>query len=157
MDVTLRVVPWELQYGTTRFHRSPWITTRRAGDFTCCSETAFSERIRPVGKRASNRPNSSLRMLHPVLHSGILRVSGRLSRVEGHFEKLHPAILPYKSKVTDPIIDYEHRSLGHFGRDMVRGTSYVIGIGLSNVTMPSADSYPLVFRVDESKHLRWLN
>ena len=64
--------------------------------------------------------SSALRKLNPVVHDGILRVGGRLNRLDGSFEENNPIILPYRSVVTDLIISYEHQALGHFGRDMVR-------------------------------------
>ena len=61
----------------------------------------------------------SVYKLNPVLKDDLLVVGGRLTRAEIMPEAKHQIILPYKSRVTDLIIEECHLNMGHMGRESV--------------------------------------
>lgn len=65
------------------------------------------------------KKSSSLYKLNPVLHDGIIRVGGRLSRAIMPEESKQPAILHKGLHITTLIIREIHENLGHSGRNHV--------------------------------------
>ena len=65
--------------------------------------------------------SSSLIRLKPVMINGIIRVGGRLGSQELQFDERHPIILPYKSHVTDLLVEHYHIESGHMGRQYILG------------------------------------
>ena len=65
--------------------------------------------------------NSSIYKLDPFIdiENGLLRVGGRLVRMECSDVAKHPALLPYRSHVTRLIIRGIHENTGHIGRNHV--------------------------------------
>ena len=57
----------------------------------------------------------SVYKLNPVLKDDLLVVGGQLTRMEIMPEAKHQIILPYKSHVTDWIIEECHLNMGHMG------------------------------------------
>lgn len=76
----------------------------------------FTEDISSLEKEQVVSKRSSLLTLHPFLDSqGLLRVGGRLVNASLSFDAKYPVILPSYCHVTDLLIEYEHRYLGHAG------------------------------------------
>lgn len=68
--------------------------------------------------RNVNRKSSIFR-LDTVLDHGILRVGGRLSRMAMPEEQKHPAILPKRHHVSEPLLHHIHQQVGHCGRNHI--------------------------------------
>ena len=79
----------------------------------------FSLEIARLEKEMCVSRKSSLIKLKPIFSEGILRVGGRLDASNLEFQERCPAILPYRSHVTDLIISYFHVKMGHMGRATV--------------------------------------
>ena len=72
--------------------------------------------------RSSNTVNShsNLKSLSPFLDDeGLLRVGGRLSHAQLHYDERHPVILPANSFLTKLIVRFEHERLLHSGAQAV--------------------------------------
>nr|XP_054775363.1 uncharacterized protein LOC129283739 [Lytechinus pictus] len=99
---------------------------------------AFEDELRTLGGiegatrkgRRLVKSKSRLHQLDPFIDTeGILRVGGRLTRVEGPFELKHPAILP-QCHITELLVAHCHAEIAHQGRGMtinhVRAKGYWI-------------------------------
>ncbi|XP_035989853.1 uncharacterized protein LOC118561756 [Fundulus heteroclitus] len=85
----------------------------------CYSQHAsFKEEIKDLQRGASVVKNTSdIYRLDPVLHQGLLRVGGRLSRSVLPEEQKHPLILSKDQHVSKLILRDLHQQLGHAGRN----------------------------------------
>ena len=73
------------------------------------------------GKRLSKK--HYLKALNPFLDSdGLLRVGGRLSKSHMDFDSRHPVILHGKHRLTNLLIEREHKRPCHAGPKMLLGT-----------------------------------
>ena len=73
------------------------------------------------GTHNSNGVNrsSSLFKLDPFLDSnGILQVGGRLRRSKLTINEAHPVVLPKTSNITEAVVIWSHRTIGHGGRGL---------------------------------------
>ncbi|KAK3886009.1 hypothetical protein Pcinc_009834 [Petrolisthes cinctipes] len=80
---------------------------------------SFSEELSALKGGLKVKSNSSLYKLNPVLHDGLIRVGGRISKAPICFDAKHPIILPYKHHITEIIIQEFHERAGHQGREHV--------------------------------------
>ena len=61
--------------------------------------------------------SSSLFKLDSFLDSkGVLQVIGRLSRSELTSSEAHPVVLPKTSNITEAVVIWSHKTIGHGGR-----------------------------------------
>ncbi len=106
-------------------------------------------------KQAVMKKSSGIYMLDPFLDcDGVLRVGGRLSRVDMSKDVKHPIILPRKCHMTTLIIWYFHAKVQHSGRGIilneVRASGYWIVNGNTAVRSVIAKCircrYPLASR-----------
>ena len=83
----------------------------------------FSEVIALVKKRKQLSKKHYLKPLNPFLDSdGLLRVGGRLSKSKMDFDSRHPVILHGKHRLTNLLIEREHKRLCHAGPKLLLGT-----------------------------------
>lgn len=68
------------------------------------------------------KKSSHLYKLDPVITDRVVRVGGRLSKSALPEEAKHPAILPKASHVSNLILQYVHRKVGHRGRNHMLST-----------------------------------
>lgn len=71
-----------------------------------------------ISELTSNKPLSNKQLLHLksfLDNSGLLRVGGRLDHANISYQQKHPLVLPSKNSITNLILTYEHRRLGHAG------------------------------------------
>ena len=82
----------------------------------------FSEEIDRLQRKMPLRDNSSIRDLDPFLHDGLLRVGGRLGRIDGDnaWMDVHQIIVPHQSTVAYLIARYFHEQ-GHIGTEWTIG------------------------------------
>lgn len=69
----------------------------------------------PEELSSPNLSKSPLAKLKPFVNNGVLRVGGRLDRVDLSYDAKHPMILPGKHRVTEMIILHYHFANGHVG------------------------------------------
>ena len=69
-----------------------------------------------LNKGQQIKMSSHLSNLRPILGDGLLRVGGRLKHSSLDFNTKYPIILPYRSHITDLIIEHFHSINGHTGR-----------------------------------------
>ena len=80
----------------------------------------FAVEIQDVGSGRFSA-NNKLKSLNPILDSQqILRVGGRLRHAELDYGQRHPIILPKKHRLTELIIQAEHRVQLHGGAQLVQ-------------------------------------
>ena len=68
----------------------------------------FSEEISALENGIQVSSKSPTYKLNPVMHEGLLRVGGRISKAPISFDAKHPIILPYRHHVTELIIQAFH-------------------------------------------------
>lgn len=77
---------------------------------------AFSDEISSLAKNKEINRNSKLKSLSPFLDENkVLRVGGRLKNSKLTHNSKFPMLLPAKHKLTDLIIEYEHKRTLHSG------------------------------------------
>ena len=82
-----------------------------------CQEEEFLKEVRPI-KGGKNIDASS--NLTPVLdQDGILRVGGRIGKVDLPYKSRHPVILPAKHEITRKIVRQFHEGQPHGGTNFV--------------------------------------
>ena len=65
------------------------------------------------------RKSSSLYKLHPFVDKGgLIRVGGRIRRVNLPVNMKHPVIIPRKGHLTELLIEHHHLKVNHMGRGM---------------------------------------
>ena len=85
-----------------------------------CQQEAFATEIEQLRADEAIRRSSKILCLTPFLDpDGLLRVGGRIGRVELPYDNKHPVILPAKHPLTSLIIWEFHRRLLHTGTDHV--------------------------------------
>ena len=85
-----------------------------------CQEEEFSKEIRQIKNGENIDASSKLLSLTPVIDKdGILRVGGRIGKVELPYESRHPVILPAKHLLTRKVVGQFHEGLHHGGTDFV--------------------------------------
>ena len=62
---------------------------------------------------------SPLIKLKPILVDNVMRVGGRLGMQELSFGEKHPVIIPYRSLITDLLVEHCHVMSGHMGRQYI--------------------------------------
>lgn len=97
-----------------------------------CQGIHFEEDIEHLKKHEQVSKKSSLRTLYPFLDTdGLLRVGGRLQNSLFGYDKKHPMIIPYKSALTQLIIDSAHKKTLHGGNQLtlaqIRHEFWIIG------------------------------
>lgn len=76
----------------------------------------FSNEILALSSAKPIPRNSKLYTLNPMLDkSGVLRISGRISKAQIYYDQSHPIILNRDNFLTTLIIEYEHRKNLHMG------------------------------------------
>lgn len=78
----------------------------------------FGREIKMLKQHTPIPNSSSIIRLTPFLHSGIIRVGGRLHQSPMSFDVRHPIIIPRQSKLTTLLIDHAHRQTLHGGVQM---------------------------------------
>ena len=79
-------------------------------------KTCFADEINVIKKNKLLQRESCLVSLHPFIDDkDILRLSGRISNSNLHYEQIHPIILHGKHQITKMIIRAEHLRLLHAG------------------------------------------
>ena len=91
--------------------------------FRMIQRNSFLEEVKALssGTHNSNGVNrsSSLFKLDPFFDSnGILRVGGRLRRSKLTSNEAHPVVLPKTSNITEAVVIWSHRTIGHGGRGL---------------------------------------
>ena len=91
--------------------------------FRMIQRNSFLEEVKALssGTHNSNGVNrsSSLFKLDPFLDSnGVLRVGGRLRRSKLTSNEAHPVVLPKTSNITEAVVIWSHRTIGHGGRGL---------------------------------------
>ena len=85
-----------------------------------CQEEEFLMEIQKIKKAQRIESTSKLLSLTPVIDKdGLLRVGGRIGRVELPYENRHPIILPAKHELTRRIVFQFHEGLHHGGTDFI--------------------------------------
>jgi hypothetical protein len=80
----------------------------------------FSEELKYIAKQLQVHRESKLRHLSPFIDSkGILRVGGRLSNSELTHDQKHPILIPYKSYLTQLVIQEAHLNHFHAGPQLL--------------------------------------
>uniref|UniRef100_A0A023EZK8 Putative reverse transcriptase n=1 Tax=Triatoma infestans TaxID=30076 RepID=A0A023EZK8_TRIIF len=80
----------------------------------------FSTEIEQLKAKGEVNKNSKLASLSPYLDKhGIIRVGGRLVNADLPVQQIHPAVLPYKSYVTELIMTYLHLQHQHAGPQLL--------------------------------------
>lgn len=97
-----------------------------------CQRIHFEDDLEYIKENGEISPKSKLKSLYPFIdNDGILRVGGRLQNSHFNFNKKHPAILPYKSALTNLIIDAAHKKVLHGGNQLttmqIRHEYWIIG------------------------------
>ena len=83
----------------------------------------FSEVIALLRKEKQLSKKHYLKPLNPFLDSdGLLRVGGHLSKSQMDFDSRHPVILHGKHRLTNLLIEREHKRLCHAGPKLLLGT-----------------------------------
>lgn len=83
----------------------------------------------------SSLTKSNIYRLDPFIDDdGVLRVGGRLRRVDQMFEEKHPAILPKNSYLATLVIDHYHNKVYHQGRQITHGAIRQAGIWIMGVS-----------------------
>ena len=91
-------------------------------------QVAFSEvkailsAERCKSKKTLKGSGHSIYKLNPALKNDLIVVGGRLTRAKMIEDAKHQIILPYKSRVTDLIIEESHSNVGHMGQESVLST-----------------------------------
>jgi len=76
----------------------------------------FEDEVQKLTKHQELSARSKIRTLHPFMDpEGLLRVGGRLANSNLPFDQKHPFLLPKLSRLTELVIQYEHRRLLHAG------------------------------------------
>ena len=83
-------------------------------------KTCFADEINVIKKNKLLQRESCLVSLHPFIDDkDILRLSGRISNSNLHYEQIHPIILHGKHQITKMIIRAEHLRLLHAGPSLL--------------------------------------
>ena len=83
-------------------------------------ESAFVNERKVLMKMNARLPqNNPLASLNPFLLNDIIRVGGRLANADITDESKHPIILPRSSPIAKLIVEWNHKQLGHTGREHV--------------------------------------
>lgn len=84
-----------------------------------CQQQHFTEDISNITETGYCNKKSKIKSLNPFIDGhGILRVGGRLENSDFGFDKKHPIILPYGSRLAQWIIDDAHKNLMHGGNQL---------------------------------------
>ncbi|XP_063363566.1 uncharacterized protein LOC134652324 [Cydia amplana] len=85
-----------------------------------CQAQSFQKDIQNLSQGKPLHSRSRLLSLNPFVDpSGVLRVGGRISNSNYHFNKKHPILLDAKHHFTKLIMRYEHLRLYHAGAQLI--------------------------------------
>ena len=85
-----------------------------------CQMEVFEGEIARLKKRKAVSKTSPLLVLNPFLDENqLLRVGGRIDKVDVQYEKRHPVVLPKNHPFTLKIVQAFHEHLNHLGTDFV--------------------------------------
>lgn len=137
-----------LQHVVRNFHAGDdcksWRECRQYGNSTCIQRAQqliiketqvehFGEEIRLLKAGKPINGNSTVRSLSPYLdEDGILRVGGRLNRVDFPIEEKNPVLVPGRHHIATLIIRHLHELVKHQGRHLTEGATRAAGFWITS-------------------------
>ncbi|XP_061191695.1 uncharacterized protein LOC133199905 [Saccostrea echinata] len=93
----------------------------------------YANELKILGdKHGYVKKSSQLSRLDPILHKGVIKVGGRLEKLNASFTTKHQMIIPKNSTLTRMIAIDAHRSAGHMGKNatlaVIREKFWIPGI-----------------------------
>ena len=126
LSVLLRKIDMKRQKTSDKLERK-----RRAEDFIFKEVQShyFQDELKSLrGTKASVKKASPIRRLDPFLdENGIIRVGGRLRRLDTPTREKHPVILPKEAHITKFIVEHIHGREKHQGRQYTLGSTRLSG------------------------------